>query len=90
MPRGEVGNQGRLARELGRERPHPCPASSRTVGQASLEILDELRADLAKKYLGDKSLSLAEVAYLLGYADGQRPSAKRSGVGRVKTPNQMR
>ena len=87
MPRGEVGTKA-VARELG--------VSVRTLsrrlkdgGASFLGILDELRADLAKKYLGDKSLSLAEVAYLLGYADASAFShAFRRWTG--KTPNQMR
>jgi len=87
MPRGGADART-VARELG--------VSVRTLsrrlkdgGASFLGILDELRADLAKKYLGDKSLSLAEVAYLLGYADASAFShAFRRWTG--KTPNQMR
>lgn len=35
-------------------------------------VVDELRRDLALRYLGEKALSVAEVAYLLGYSE---PSA---------------
>ena len=33
------------------------------------QLVDELRLDLARSYLADPELSLAQVAYLLGYAD---------------------
>jgi AraC-like DNA-binding protein len=32
-------------------------------------VLDDLRHDLARRYLADKGISVAEIAYLLGYAD---------------------
>lgn len=35
-------------------------------------LLDELRRELARRYLGDRALALGEVAYLLGYSE---PSA---------------
>ena len=35
-------------------------------------LLDEVRLDLARRYLGDSRLAIAEVAYLLGYSE---PSA---------------
>lgn len=87
MPKGEADTQT-VARELG--------LSVRTLsrklkddGVNFLVILDELRADLAKQYLGDKSRSLAEVAYLLGYSDASAFShAFRRWTG--KTPGQVR
>ena len=87
MPRGEADTRT-VARKLG--------VSVRTLsrklkdgGASFLVILDELRADLGRKYLSDKSLSLAEVAYLLGYADASAFShAFRRWTG--KTPSQMR
>lgn len=33
------------------------------------DLLDEARTELARRYLGERSLSIAEVAFLLGYAD---------------------
>jgi len=48
-----------------------------------LGILDDLRAGLAREYLSDASLNLAEVACLLGYAEvskrfpGKTPSQAR-------------
>jgi AraC-like DNA-binding protein len=32
-------------------------------------VLDDLRHDLARRYLADPRISVAEIAYLLGYAD---------------------
>ena len=50
--------------------------SSRTLqrrlqdeGQTFHEILDEVRHNLAKRYLGNEKLSLADVAHLLGFSD---------------------
>ncbi|MEO0819054.1 MAG: AraC family transcriptional regulator ligand-binding domain-containing protein [Pseudomonadota bacterium] len=57
-----------IARELG--------LSARTVarrlqeeGTSYREVCDTLRLRLAQSYLGDHSLSLPEIAFLLGYAD---------------------
>jgi AraC-like DNA-binding protein len=33
------------------------------------EILDALRLDLAKSYLGEKNLPISEVAWLLGFGE---------------------
>ena len=55
------------------------------------KVLESTRRTLAERYLGDPKLSLAEVAYLLGYRDqssfyrafrrwhGQTPAAYRDG-----------
>jgi AraC-like DNA-binding protein len=32
-------------------------------------VLDEVRRDLALRYLGDPALTLADVAYMLGFSD---------------------
>jgi len=34
-----------------------------------LQILQEIRADLSVRYLGDERLGIAEIAFMLGYAD---------------------
>jgi AraC-like DNA-binding protein len=39
-------------------------------GQTFSGILDELRADLAKRYLGDEDLAISQVGWLLGYQEG--------------------
>jgi len=36
------------------------------------QVLDEMRADLAQRYLDDRSLSISHIAWLLGF---QEPSA---------------
>lgn len=55
------------------------------------QVLDELRFDMARSYLADNDLSLAQIAYLLGYGDqsaftnafrrwsGQPPKRFRAG-----------
>jgi AraC-like DNA-binding protein len=43
---------------------------SRKLGEEDTsfaEILDQLRAALAKRYLHDKTLTISEIAWLLGY-----------------------
>ena len=57
------------------------------------DILETLRKDMAKRYLADRSMSLAEVAFLLGYHDqssfnrafkewtGESPLSFRDGGG---------
>lgn len=44
----------------------------RELGTSHREILEGLRRDLAARYLGDRGLSIGEVAFLLGYSE---PSA---------------
>jgi AraC-like DNA-binding protein len=46
-----------LSRKLGEE------------GTSFAEILDQFRAALAKRYLGDESLPVSEIAWLLGYGE---------------------
>ena len=38
-------------------------------GTSFAEILDELRAALAKRYLRDETLPVTEIAWLLGYSE---------------------
>jgi AraC-like DNA-binding protein len=65
LPHGRAG-ASEVARQLG--------MSSRTLsrklreeGVPYPEILDELRAALAKRYLSDRELPVSEIAWLLGY-----------------------
>jgi len=46
-----------LSRKLGEE------------GTSFAEILDQLRAALAKRYLDDETLPVSEIAWLLGYRE---------------------
>ncbi|CAN0587713.1 unnamed protein product, partial [Laminaria digitata] len=53
-----------------------CGMSSRTMqrrlsmeGTCYSEVLEELRRDMAERLLSNNSLTITEVAYLLGYAD---------------------
>jgi AraC-like DNA-binding protein len=41
----------------------------REEGTSHAGLLDEVRRDLALRYVGDASLSLSEIAFLLGFAD---------------------
>lgn len=58
-------------------------------GQTFDALLDELRRELASRYLADKKLAIAEVAFLLGYSE---PSAFHRAFKRWtgKTPSQAR
>ena len=38
-------------------------------GHSFREVLERLRYDLARSYLADRRLPLAEIAFLLGFAD---------------------
>jgi AraC-like DNA-binding protein len=77
-----------VARQLG--------TSSRTLsrrlhdeGTSFAEILDGLRAALAKRYLGERELPVSEIAWLLGYREvSSLTSAFRRWTG--NTPRQFR
>lgn len=58
-------------------------------GRTFDELLDELRHDLAVRYLSDKKIAIAEVAFLLGYSE---PSAFHRAFKRWtgSTPGQAR
>ena len=58
-------------------------------GQTFDGLLDELRHELSLRYLADKKIAIAEVAFLLGYSE---PSAFHRAFKRWtgKTPNQVR
>jgi AraC-like DNA-binding protein len=93
LPHGKA-RVGEIARRLG--------VSQRTFGRRlSLEgrtfsdVLEELRSDLAGRYLADNDLSISQVAWLLGYKEvsafthafkrwtGKTPRHVRSGVESV-------
>ncbi len=58
-----------------------CPGAHRS--------LQRVKSNLAKKYLEDKSLSIIEIAFLLGYGDPSSFSAAfKSGSG--STPTEYR
>jgi AraC-like DNA-binding protein len=38
-------------------------------GLTFARILDDLRADLARRYLGEQDLSMSRIAWLLGYQE---------------------
>jgi AraC-like DNA-binding protein len=67
LPHGKA-NVPELARRLG--------MSSRTLSRklhdeqtAFLDLLDEMRASLAQRYLGERELPMSEIAWLLGYRE---------------------
>jgi AraC-like DNA-binding protein len=84
---GDISIDG-IARELG--------LSSRTLqrrladcGSSFEALLDEARRDAAGRYLSDASLSIAEIAYLLGYSEASalhRAFKRWNGV----TPQEFR
>ena len=62
------------------------------IGIRYADLLDNTRASAAKSYLGDREISIAEVAYLLGFAEqssfnhafkrwtGQAPNEYRKSI----------
>ncbi len=57
-----------VARQLGVSA-RALQARLQAEGQTYQQVLDRVRAELARAYLADERLSLAEVAFLLGFAD---------------------
>ena len=65
--RGEAGTEA-VAHELGMS----VRTLARRLGELGVsfgQILDELRHDLALRYLRDSNLSLSQIAFLLGYSE---------------------
>jgi AraC-like DNA-binding protein len=87
LPHGRA-NTSEVARQLG--------ISSRTLlrklrdeGMSFAEILDDLRAALARRYLKERELPVSEIAWLLGYREvSSLTHAFRRWTG--KTPTQFR
>ncbi len=46
-----------------------CSASCRTKARHFHEVLDDIRRDLAERYLGNERIRLADAACLLGFSD---------------------
>lgn len=57
-----------VARDL-RMSPRTLQRRLQAEGASHAALLDEVRRDLGLRYVGDASLSLSEVAFLLGFAD---------------------
>jgi AraC-like DNA-binding protein len=58
-------------------------------GTSFQQVLDEVRAELARRYLDDPRLSLGEIAFLLGYSE-LRPFLRAFKRWTGTTPGQMR
>jgi AraC-like DNA-binding protein len=57
------------------------------------EVLEQLRSDLALRYMGEPSLSISQIAWLVGYNDVSSFShaCKRwTGMSAVKMRDQLR
>ncbi len=67
LPHGKA-QVDEIARELGMSRRTLARRLS-SEGLTFSGVLDELRANLAKRYLGDKGLVISEIAWLLGYSE---------------------
>jgi AraC-like DNA-binding protein len=67
LPHGGA-NVPEVARRLGMS-PRTLSRKLRDEGVAFTDILDELRAALARRYLADRELPVSEVAWLLGYQE---------------------
>jgi len=67
LPHGNAGTS-HVARQLGMSS-RTLSRKLRDAGLTFGEILDELRAALAKRYLNDLELPISEVAWLLGYRE---------------------
>jgi AraC-like DNA-binding protein len=67
LPHGKV-RAGEIARRLGMsQRTFARRLSSE--GVTFSDVLDQLRIDLARRHLGDRNLSVSEIAWLLGYKE---------------------
>ena len=67
LKHGELDVAG-LARRL-RMSPRSLQRRLQSVGSSPTRIVDDVRLDLARHYLTGSRISLAEIAYLLGYSD---------------------
>ena len=68
LPHGKV-RAGEIARKLGMS----CRTLARRLeseGSSFAAVMDELKRDLANRYLRDKDLSISRIAWLLGYREG--------------------
>ncbi len=88
--RGGVPSIGEIASSLGMG-PRTLQRQLGLEGTSYRALVEELRAGLAREYLGDRGLSIGEVAYLLGFSEpsaftrafrrwaGRSPQAFRAG-----------
>lgn len=77
-----------VARQLGMS-PRTLSRKLRDDGVTFVDMLDELRAALAKRYLSDRELPVSEIAWLLGYREtSSLTNAFRRWTG--MTPRQFR
>jgi AraC-like DNA-binding protein len=67
LPHGQA-KIGEVARQLGVSR-RTLARRLASEGQSFVKILDRLRFDLAQRYLRERELPLAEIAWLLGYRE---------------------
>jgi AraC-like DNA-binding protein len=67
LPHGNA-QAGEIARRLGMTR-RTLSRRLSSEGLTFSEVLEALRTDLAKRHLADKSLSISEIAWLLGYRE---------------------
>ena len=56
----------------------------RTEGTTFRRLLDEVRLELAERYLRQPGLSVEEVAYLLGYSERQRVPSRIPPLDRAR------
>ncbi|WP_245331747.1 helix-turn-helix transcriptional regulator [Bradyrhizobium sp. NAS80.1] len=69
--------------------PRTLSRKLRDEGVTFADVLDQLRAALAKRYLGDRKLPVSEIAWLLGYREvSSLTNAFRRWTG--TTPRQFR
>jgi AraC-like DNA-binding protein len=67
LPHGQA-SIGRIAAELGMSR-RTLARRLAAEGLTFRKVLDNLRFDLAKRYLGERDLPTSEIAWLLGYCE---------------------
>jgi AraC-like DNA-binding protein len=67
LPHGRA-QMGQVARKLGMS-PRTLTRRLASEGLTFTGVLNALRSDLAKRHLADRSLSISEIAWLLGYRD---------------------
>jgi len=98
LPHGQA-QIGEVARQLGVSR-RTLARRLAAEGQSFVKILDRLRFDLAQRYLRERELPLAEIAWLLGYREtaalnhafkrwcGRTPTEVRSAQAGAPTADQ--
>jgi AraC-like DNA-binding protein len=67
LPHGQA-DIGKIAAELGVSR-RTLARRLAAEGLSFRKVLDSLRFDLAKRYIGERDLPVSEIAWLLGYRE---------------------